>query len=170
MLGQQRGAQTGARRSSNALHHKRSSAALPLQRAPTDPRAPLAPWPSPPSWQCSAEPSGGGGGGETAGGGGDRAALLARIATAKQYKQAGAAPASTSTPTPDGAAAAAATDAAAAAQQAAEMERRRAAWEAELREKERAARGDGSYSALLNQIESGQTNEEDAANTGEPVR
>ncbi|GBF88088.1 hypothetical protein Rsub_00800 [Raphidocelis subcapitata] len=121
-----------------------------------------APWPSPPpaprSARCRAADAPGGAAG---GGGGTEkpsAAMLARIAAAKQYKAGGGAapaaapPAAAAAPQPQPPPPAPAP----AAEDPAEMERRRAEWEAELRRSEAAARGDGSYSALLSQIESAQ--------------
>lgn len=80
--------------------------------------------------------------------------MTARIAAAKQYKQA-AGESIGSTAADSSVATAVSDQQQEQQQQAAEMEQRRAAWEAEMRQRERAARGDGTYSALVAQIESG---------------
>ncbi|KIY92063.1 hypothetical protein MNEG_15900, partial [Monoraphidium neglectum] len=81
--------------------------------------------------------------------------MLARIAAAKQYAKGAAAPAGATTAVGDRQQQQQQQAGPSAGESAASVEERRAAWEAELREKERAARGDGSYSALLTQLEAG---------------
>ncbi|KAI8472277.1 MAG: hypothetical protein J3K34DRAFT_214222 [Monoraphidium minutum] len=78
--------------------------------------------------------------------------MLARISAAKKYKEGGE---------PPGAAPGGGGD---------DMEARRAEWEAELRRKEAAGRGDGSYSALLTQLEAGPAAGDDTAERGQPAR